>query len=813
MKKYFYLTILSALVAGCTSDGIIEQLPETPNTPNGGAETDMPMGFVVSSQNMTRATMLQDVDIYNFGVFAYKSSETSYSVMDNYLVGYMNIAKKAGYYMTKENQTTLGDGSGTTSGESMWAYEKMGNTEYDYTGGDGYYRKDDKRYISNNSKQYLKYWDKAADNTMFYAYTPYVNKDFTSTAVTFDNSTKTLDIPSGAIKDGYNNNTDYEFMYAATQVNKADYGKDVSLQFKHMTSKINIKFYEDLEGYDVRIINLSNSYGGVYAVPAIKSAAGTYSRGTYYKSTGAKIVFNGTTADLSQVGAVAHDVTKASELLMFAAPEVQKIATTSVEATPSPTSYYGIPKSDATGGLTFHVSYELTSDTGERITINNATAYVPANMCNWQPNSHYTYIFKITKNSNGTTEDNPVVDPTDPDVPAKAALLPIVFDNCTIEEWTEVDGSDINVSDANTKYYSISLNQGNVVKSSAANSVIASLKEKGADPTTTVAGTWSLLKPGETTATELTEAKNNKSATVTVGTDWANGKYTLTFTPDDSMAAPNKKYEADFYVIDAYSVSLNAAEVGTRGKSQSELTISTDAYALSGNLLSIEYPSSVTSGDDKAKVYIKDGKVIVKKDAVAGSYKIVYKIDDAEKASFAFEVIDYNPSTGITGNRVEKSQDSQTFTVTPAKTAAMTYTLDVPTGADASKVTLSGNTITVAKDATVGQYKLTLVVDNNGTKTTYERTFEVVNVYSLTLSRYTVDNDEPTDTSDITVTVTATENGAVDSTTPLTITNMTGVSLDGRTITIKRNATPSNYIVTYTVGGEVVARATLIVTD
>lgn len=808
MKKYFYLTVLSALVAGCTSDGIIEQLPETPNTQNEGAETDMPMGFVVSSKNMTRATMLQDVGIYNFGVFAYKSSETSYSVMDNYLVGYMNTAKKAGYYMTKENQTTLGDGSGTTSGESMWAYEKMGNTEYDYTGGDGYYRKDDKRYISNNNKQYLKYWDNAADNTMFYAYTPYVNKDFTSIAVTFDNSTKTLDIPSGAINDGYNNNTDYEFMYAATQVNKADYGKDVSLQFKHMTAKINIKFYEDLEGYDVRVINLSNSYGGVYAVPSIKSAAGTYSRGTYYKSTGAKLVFNGTTAELSQVGAVEHDVTKASELLMFAAPEVQKIATTSVEATPSPTSYYGIPKSDATGGLTFHVSYELTSDTGERITINNATAYVPANMCNWQPNSHYTYIFKITKNSNGTTEDNPVVDPTDPDVPAKAALLPIVFDNCTIEEWTEVDGGDINVSDANTKYYSISLNQGNVIKG---NSVVATLLERG-NAATSAAGTWSLLKPGATTPETLSTA-DPKTVTVAVGSDWANGKYTLTFTPDDSMAAPNKKYEVDFYVIDAYAVSLNANKVGTRGKAQSELTITSDPYALSGNLLSIEYPTDVTSGDDKAKVYIKDGKVIVKKDAVPGDYKIVYKIEDTEKASFAFEVIDYNPSTGISGNRVEKSQENQTFTVTPAKTADMTYTLDAPTGADASKVTLSGNTITVMKDATVGQYKLTLVVDNNGTTTTYERTFEVVNVYSLTLSRYTVDNDEPTDTSDVTVTITAKENGAVDTTSELTITNMTGVSLDGRTITIKRNATPSNYIVTYTVGGEVVARATLVVTD
>ena len=321
-----------------------------------------------------------------------------------------------------------------------------------------------------------------------------------------------------------------------------------------------------------------------------------------------------------------------------------------------------------------------------------------------------------------------------------------------------------------------------------------------------------MLKPGATTPETLSTA-DPKTVTVAVGSDWANGKYTLTFTPDDSMAAPNKKYEVDFYVIDAYAVSLNANKVGTRGKAQSELTITSDPYALSGNLLSIEYPTDVTSGDDKAKVYIKDGKVIVKKDAVPGDYKIVYKIEDTEKASFAFEVIDYNPSTGISGNRVEKSQENQTFTVTPAKTADMTYTLDAPTGADASKVTLSGNTITVMKDATVGQYKLTLVVDNNGTKTTYERTFEVVNVYSLTLSRYTVDNDEAYDGHNVTVEVTAKANGAVDTTTPLTITNMSGVSLTDRTITIVKDAIPSNYIVTYTVGGEVVARATLVVTD
>ena len=118
----------------------------------------------------------------------------------------------------------------------------------------------------------------------------------------------------------------------------------------------------------------------------------------------------------------------------------------------------------------------------------------------------------------------------------------------------------------------------------------------------------------------------------------------------------------------------------------------------------------------------------------------------------------------------------------------------------------------------MGQYKLTLEVTNNGTKTTYERTFEVKNVYQLEIFKgttecYLVDNDDPTDTTPVTLTVKATKNGAEDTTTELGFTTMNGVSLSGRTITISRNGTPNNYIVSWVVDGKTVAAATLIVTD
>ena len=67
--------------------------------------------------------------------------------------------------------------------------------------------------------------------------------------------------------------------------------------------------------------------------------------------------------------------------------------------------------------------YELTSDdgSGETIKVTGATAAIPAAFSKWEANTRYTYLFKISDNTNGTTGD-----PTKPDDPA--GLFPITFD-------------------------------------------------------------------------------------------------------------------------------------------------------------------------------------------------------------------------------------------------------------------------------------------------------------------------------------------------------------------------------------------------
>ena len=439
MRKLLLITACSALIASCTNDTEL-------NGGNNSESEQNTIGFEVLHRNSitTKAgeSNLQDAGHYNFGVFAYKniSGSSSQQVMNNYLVGYKGI--NVGYNLTEANQTTLSS--------SNWAYEKLGYSEYTYDGTDGYYKKDKTFYMSNNANQYLKYWDKSSESVDFYAYAPYINGNQTAT---FAPDTKKMTIGNDGIKDGYDDRSKHEFMYANTTVAKANYNKEVQLAFKRISAKMQIKFYEDITGYEVQILDLKEDYtSGVCAAPAIAltGEGTTYTYGTLYHSAGATIDFSSATPSLSLTGNTKFSRESTNgECLRFNVPTANPIATEKTQASASSTTYYLIPINQDNTGLTFHVTYKLTAeDTKETITVRNATVHVPYSACNWTSNNSYTYIFKITKNSTGTTESNPTIDPSDPNPSTDKALYPIIFDECTIENWTEVD-SEHNINDNN----------------------------------------------------------------------------------------------------------------------------------------------------------------------------------------------------------------------------------------------------------------------------------------------------------------------------------------------------------------------------
>ena len=428
-------------------------------------ETQVPIGFSVHKQNITRAVSLETVRHYNFGVWAWAvqslKSQADVEQMNNYLVGYSD-GLSIGY--DKTGATTWASTADITLGKtSPWFYEKLGKTEYTYSGTAGFYKADQTAYMSANPTQALQYWDRAYDKTNFYCYAPYdADVTFTKGA-----TTSTMTFPGAStIRDGYDEPLDptymgidrslSEFMYAGVQATNANLAT-VTVPFKHMGAQLFIRFYEDIPGYKVEMIDPSSSAMGIQAEPAIKSET-AYTEGSYYTTQGATVTFaetnaaptytpnwTGSTAvqrplifkipqaDLSTASQAPANLTDFAGLGTTTHHIIQeKTASGTQEYSYSPTIYYPVAQpSTSTTGFTFHISYRLIAeDNKEVITVNDATVHVPAfgtivsgtaetpsqstPITVWQPNMRYVYTFKITDQS----------------------LSPIVFDAATLGDYT-----------------------------------------------------------------------------------------------------------------------------------------------------------------------------------------------------------------------------------------------------------------------------------------------------------------------------------------------------------------------------------------
>jgi hypothetical protein len=453
MKKVTIFAAIAMTMVGCSSDELVNSSTEN---------TEAPIAFSVEKKNISRGTALEDLGHYNFGVWAYKNGNglTTQKVMDNYLVGYSKETGKKGYDHTGATTwaSTIGD---VKDHKSPWFYENLGKKEYTYDGSDGYYKKSQDNYMSANDYQYLRYWDLKYTNTNFYAYAPY-----RATGVTFDESKKKITVESGAQVAGYDDPSLQEFMYAGAQATNAAL-EDVKLTFKHLGAQVNLRFYEDVRGYKVQIIDVvsEKDNSGIQATPATVKESGTpvtktYTKADYYTSCGATIDFSTITtpsASVNHTGATKTqnnlkftipgkdngltEYPSKSNPKYYVIPEAVSTGSTQSYAV-SPSVYYPVAQPESSEvGFTFHVSYKLIAeDNGEEITVKNARVYVPAKsgsdfIAAWQSNTKYTYTFKITENSTGSTDPtNPNID--DPDVPATPTVYPIVFDGATIEDYT-----------------------------------------------------------------------------------------------------------------------------------------------------------------------------------------------------------------------------------------------------------------------------------------------------------------------------------------------------------------------------------------
>lgn len=842
MKKSILLAAPALVLASCASDAIVDE-----HLGGYTGKTDAPIGFITNQKNITRAKNLQDTKHYNFGVFAYKDGETVNNVMENYLVGYNG--NNVGYYMTTGNQTTLGDQPGLEDGKSQWQYEKLGYAEYDYSG-EGFYKTSDVEYMSNVANQYLRYWDLAANSTYFYAYSPYIHGAEGVTASYVDGTAKgtsadtyVLTIPNGSLKDGYDDPALSEYMYASTKVKKTDYGKDVRLEFKRLNAKVNIKFWEDIEGYSVRILDLSSTHQGVQAAASIQeNGAGHYGyrKGVYYKENGVKIQFaDGQKTAIKQYeGKLSSAVATADQPLVFAAPTAPAIGTTRLSASESETDYYAIPKGDgadvlkntgvnitdvqpaeadlAKTGFTFHVSYELTSTTGERIIVKDATVHVPFGYANWKENTHYTYIFKITKNSNGSTdpEVDDDIDPTDPEVPTEAGLYPIVFDNCTVEDWIENESEYEITPGTGSTYYNVVLSDYSMTNSQD-NNITVTVERTSAhlgngtinDAVVTVNGPASY----DASKIEVSAGSILVKAGATVGT------YTVTYTCDatDIDHDHTRTYTETFVVGNDYTVATTLPEVGTGGEAAAKLAITTTKNTTAeatpeGNFV-IEYPKNIT---DDGKVAVSGTDITVAKDAKVGSYTLAYKVDGVVVARVEFAVVKYN--FVLSQDVIGLDASPVVVTITPWGNYPGKISMNTIPGIT---VDATANTISVANTTAVGTYDVIYTVHaGENSEIKYKKSITVKNTYAVTLDVNEIDHDaDPAET----IVITTKKNGVevTGQKANLAVQTEAGVAAPGFTIsddhklTVAATVAPGNYKVVYTGETGVTVEAAFVVND
>ena len=242
-RGYLIALAVATVLVSCSKDDVVKEPVVVIQ------ETQVPIGFSVHKQNITRAVSLETVRHYNFGVWAWAvqslKGQADVEQMNNYLVGYSD-GLSIGY--DKTGATTWASTADITSGKtSPWFYEKLGKTEYTYNGTAGFYKADQTAYMSANPTQALQYWNRAYDKTNFYCYAPYdADVTFTKGA-----TTSTMTFPGAStIRDGYDEPLDptymgidrslSEFMYAGVPAPNANLAT-VTVPFQHMGAQLVIR--------------------------------------------------------------------------------------------------------------------------------------------------------------------------------------------------------------------------------------------------------------------------------------------------------------------------------------------------------------------------------------------------------------------------------------------------------------------------------------------------------------------------------------------------------------------------------------------
>lgn len=434
MNKYFLYAASVLALASCSSDDFLGE-----NSGNGQNAANSVINFGGETGKTTRAANGTSVGASaakllggKFYVLGTKGTLPDYNptetiVFDNYQVNW------------KENSAGT-----TTDNTNDWEYVGVTPTGLNAGG-------------NKITAQSIKYWDYSQPHYDFIAYSVGDNILATSgDAVEGTIVGSAIQTPKANAEKDKNYFSYYLkgktiedlqkcYYTDVTPVEKANYKKPVTFTFKNLTAKVRVAFYEIIPGYTVSDIEFYDNGTDPRADLTDKKEAVLYTTGNTKLSTNGTInvtypkvgskkasdaAFN--KAFVSIVTGTEDQTTKLG--LGNVNYNNNVLNTTAKEANMAgnkDNSYFS-PVLPAEGhALTLRLNYTLTSTDGsnEKIKVYGATAVVPASYTAWQPNYAYTYIFKISDNTNGATnkEDG-----------TPEGLFPITFDAVV----ADVDNAD-----------------------------------------------------------------------------------------------------------------------------------------------------------------------------------------------------------------------------------------------------------------------------------------------------------------------------------------------------------------------------------
>ena len=398
--------------------------------------------------------------------------------------------------------------------------------------------------ISLDKDQTIKFWDYSASEYHFVAGSLIKNFTPDPLIVGKDITYATISGLAGHItandKDGTGTALETNPVYVSEPVivKKANYQKPVQFNFVRQQAMVRVGFYETIPGYAITEIKFYDAEGKVSdgnniiltSGPADYFVGGSNVSGTItydwsVETPSYTYEYTGTNLKKSK-NWYAGKFEPHNALATTSTAEVAKLYGKDKDM--STNGYFTViptPSATTAAPILIKCDYTLVSDdgSGETIKVTGATAAIPAAFSKWEVNTRYTYLFKISQNTNGYTGDDST----------KAGLYPITFDAVVKESTDAMQGTVTTVSTPSITTYQDGSVTDNGIEYKSGKAINVTVTDANGKVQTLAAGGTAV---GSVAVYKFTDAINEAEIQVkgTTGATTVNGEVTgnmFTFTP------------------------------------------------------------------------------------------------------------------------------------------------------------------------------------------------------------------------------------------------------------------------------------------